>query len=384
MMLMLACSAPTSTAPTLDGLWTAWLDSPGGALRFGLESGADGITLINGSERLSFPRTSAADGRTTVHLDPYDASLEIMLSPDGQRFDGRWHKQKRGRTDTLALHGTRGNSLPTRTGSGAAIEGRWAVDFSSDELDAVGVFGAGERSTGTFLTALGDYRFLAGHQDGDTLELSCFDGSHAFLFRATHSGGELAGDFWSGGGWHETWTAVPKADAALPDGFSLSHVVNGPRLAELAFPDVDGVETQVLMDAPAQIITLFGSWCPNCNDEAVVLQELHQRYGSKGLRVVGLAFEHGDAFARDAAFVKRFATRHGVTFPLLVAGSSDKAAATATFGVLDQVRAFPTTLFVKDGKIESVHTGFSGPADVEGHRELRAAWEDRVQSMLAR
>jgi hypothetical protein len=52
---------------------------------------------------------------------------------------------------------------------------------------------------GTFLTETGDYRYLEGMMHNGKLYLSCFDGSHAFLFIAENNGTEITkGDFYSG------------------------------------------------------------------------------------------------------------------------------------------------------------------------------------------
>ncbi|MBL4686429.1 MAG: hypothetical protein JKY37_17675 [Nannocystaceae bacterium] len=55
------------------------------------------------------------------------------------------------------------------------------------------------------MTDTGDYRYLDGRYEAGTLELSCFDGGHAFLFRArVDESGRLVGDFWSRGSYHAT------------------------------------------------------------------------------------------------------------------------------------------------------------------------------------
>ena len=102
------------------------------------------------------------------------------------------------------------------------VAGRWAVDFEQDEEPAVAVFRQdGRNLAGTFLTATGDYRYLAGTLSGDRLRLSCFDGAHAFLFDARlRDDGSLRGDFWSRDSWHDTWTARRDPQATLADGFA--------------------------------------------------------------------------------------------------------------------------------------------------------------------
>ena len=40
----------------------------------------------------------------------------------------------------------------------------------------------------------------------------------------------------------------------------------------------------------------MGTWCPNCMDETKFLAPFYDKYNSKGLEVVALAFERTDDF----------------------------------------------------------------------------------------
>jgi hypothetical protein len=267
---------------------------------------------------------------------------------------------------------------------------RWSVRFARSEDPAVGVFETKPDGgvAGTFLTTTGDYRFLAGDFDGRRLRLSCFDGAHAFLFDARlQEDGTLAGDFWSRDAWHETWTARPDPTAALPDTFTLTKWTGNGRVTDLAFPDLTGRSRSLSepeLSGPARLIVVFGSWCPNCHDESEYLVELDRRYGPRGLRIVGLAFEYSGDFEEDARQVRTYVTRHGINYPVLIAGVSDKEKALAALPMLDRLRAFPTTIFADaSGTIRTVHTGFSGPATGEEHRKLRAEFERVIEELLA-
>jgi thiol-disulfide isomerase/thioredoxin len=241
---------------------------------------------------------------------------------------------------------------------------------------------------GTFLTTTGDYRYLAGSLDGSRLRLSCFDGAHAFLFDARlRPDGTLVGEFWSRDSWHERWTARKDSDAALPDPFELTRWVGGKAMSEIVFPDLDGRERS-LAEAEffgrARVLQLFGSWCPNCNDATRFLVELDEKYRQRGLSIVGLAFEMTGDFERDAQQVRVYARHHGVRFPLLVAGVSDKEEASRAFPLIDRVRSFPTTIFMDGaGAVRAVHQGYAGPATGEANRELRQRFETLVQELLA-
>jgi thiol-disulfide isomerase/thioredoxin len=266
--------------------------------------------------------------------------------------------------------------------------GRWAVDFASDDAPAVAEFvelPMASQVTGTFLTTTGDYRFLAG-QRGEELTLSCFDGAHAFLFKAIlQPDGTLAGDFWSGDWHHETWTARRDDAAALPDAFEASKWDGKTRLADLAFPDLDGKPTKLsdVAGGAATLLVVFGSWCPNCHDEARVLAELDRKYRARGLAIIGLAFELTGERERDAEQVRIFARKYELTYPFFLAGTADKDEATAALKMLDRVRAFPTTIFVgADGTPRAVHSGFAGPATGDEHAKLVREFEQRIEALL--
>jgi thiol-disulfide isomerase/thioredoxin len=235
---------------------------------------------------------------------------------------------------TLDFHARFGieRSLPNPANMPPDWTGRWAVDFASDDLPAVGLFDQDRtRLVATFMTSTGDYRYLAGDVRIDgSFEVSVFDGAHAFLFRArpTADGG-LEGDFYSGDSWHDTWTARRDESARLADEFAQTTWRSQASLAELVLPDLDG-RPRSLADPEfagrAILIQLFGSWCPNCHDETAYLVDVDRRFRERGLVILGLAFELTGDFARDANQVRAFQQRWDVRYPLFVAGPADKRA----------------------------------------------------------
>ena len=93
------------------------------------------------------------------------------------------------------------------------------------------------------------------------------------------------------------------------------------------------------------------------------LVELDHAYRQRGLSILGLAFELTGDLERDTRQVWQFAEHHGVEFPLLVAGVSDKQEASRTFPLIDRVRSYPTTIFMDgEGRVRAVYQGYSGPA----------------------
>jgi thiol-disulfide isomerase/thioredoxin len=412
MLATLLCAAatlcvapsPSENAPGEDdrmprlGTWHGWLDCPGGDLPFGLQLEAvDGglfANILNGPEIQRVERVEVDGEHIVLHLDPYDATLQAQISADGARLDGQWVRDRgEASPTTLEFHATFGarprfQLVEMKRVVDFELDGRWKVQFSESAEHAVGIFRTKDvLAQGTFLTTLGDYRFNAGVFDGQVLELSCFDGAHAFLFEAhAQHDGSLKGKFWSRDVWVEDWTAVRDAEVALPDPFGLTRWTGAVPLSELAFPDLEGAPRR--LDDPAfagqaRLIVVFGSWCPNCNDETQYLVELHDRYADRGLSILGLAFEFGDDLARQTRTLQRYKAHHGARYPVLIAGTADKAQASAAFPLLDRVRAFPTTIFMDaDGAVAAIYTGFSGPATGAEHQRLRDAFEARIERLL--
>lgn len=380
------------------GSWRAWLDSPGGELPFGLEIARKGAelsaTIVNGEERILVPSTTTEDADLVLDMPHYDSAIRARISPFGTRLTGEWKKRSGvDRWTTMPFHAEAGDAprfRPIEDARVQAIQGRFAVKFAGSDDPAVAILRPGKEGgvEGTFLTATGDYRWLAGSIEGIRLRLSCFDGAHAFLLDAisdTH--GVLHGQFWSGDRWQEGWEAKPDENAVLPDEFEQVHWKDGFGLADLRYPDLTGKVRSLgepEFAGRAIVIQVLGSWCPNCHDETAYLSKLYDRYRDRGLSVVGLAFEHTGDFTRDAEQVKRLRARHDVRYPILLAGLSDKKMAAEAIPALDRVLAFPTTIFLhRDGRVRAVHSGFAGPATKEEHEKLARRFEALIAELLA-
>lgn len=410
LLLVAQLTLPDGTPALGHGQYRAWLDCPGGQLPFGLEmAGEPGdweVHLINGEERIAVPEThwDHATSEIVFAMPHYDSEIRAQVSLEGGRFDGTWRK-RRGldRWVEMPFHAVYGKehrfhpqpALPGQQVDHAPdgtsrFAGRWAVRFSSSEDLAVGIFEEGEdhRVSGTFLTTLGDYRYLAGRHDGSRLRLSCFDGAHAFLFTATLSADQtLQGDFWSSDTWHETWTARPDAEIALPDSFDEVRWNPEVDLAELRYPDSTGTLRSLgdpRLRGKVTVLSVFGSWCPNCNDEAALWSELHARFADRGLGIIGLAFELTGDTDRDLRQVARFRARHDLKYPVLLAGTADKEKASAAFPAIDRIKSYPTAIFLDhEGKPRAIHSGFAGPATGKEHQRLRDAYLDLIETLLA-
>lgn len=276
--------------------------------------------------------------------------------------------------------------------SGVDMSGRWAVTFvepDGSRSPSIGEFSQrGGRLFGTFLNPNGDFRYLAGHVSGSTFRLSTFDGAHAFMFTGRLAGDRIEeGRFWSGTEWYQEWTGVRDANARLPDAYQRTHLKPGYERFEFDFPDENG--ERLAWDDPrfagkVVVVTLAGTWCPNCHDEARFMAPLYAKYRERGLEVVALMYEHFDDPERAAEQVRLFRKKFGIEYATLIAGTSSKTEAAATLPSLDAVLAFPTTIFIdRGGRVRRIHTGFNGPGTGEHYKALTTELTALVEKLIA-
>jgi len=402
-----APSEAPQAPPELRGRYRAVLTSPGGELPFHLVIHEAGHTppaeALNGDERVAFTSVEVEGAEVTLGLDVYGATI-VATADDEGTLRGRWRRENREGHSELPFVATPGDEATPRFAiplepAGAEtiseVSGVWRVMFTDEDGDfaARGELNQeGAHVIGTFLTATGDYRYLEGDFQRGTLRMSTFDMSHAFLFvaRATDDGG-LRGDFWSRDTYHANFVATPhdpETDGAiLPDPFGEVRVVSEDQKLRFDIEGPDGERVALPSDAFAGrvlVVNVFGTWCPNCNDEAPLLAELDARYRERGLSIVGLAFEHSADPEVAGPRLTHFAERHDIAYPLFVAGRSVKAETSAALPDLSEIKSYPTTIFIgRDGRVRRIHSGFAGPATGQHHQRLVAEIEALIEALLS-
>ncbi len=150
------------------------------------------------------------------------------------------------------------------------------------------------------------------------------------------------------------------------------------------FPDLSGKvvsNTDPEFHGKVVIVAIGGSWCPNCHDEAPLLVDLYKRYHSKGLEIVNLDFEQGDP-ETDSSRLKAFIQHYGITYPVLLAGTTDQLNEKIPQG--ENLNCWPTAFFVgRDGLVKETHAGFAGPGNTAGHVALKSEVTALVEKLLA-
>lgn len=360
------------------GLWCAEVPTVAGTLPFFLEIEKEDNTLkafaVNGDEKLAFDTLFISNDSLHLRMELFDAEITAKISDSTLHgvFSKKMADLSIRQAEFSAVLGEPNRFKTTQNSAGIKkIANQYAANFIDGDVtyQAVGLFKQnGEKVTGTFLTTTGDYRYLDGVVDGDSLKLSCFDGNHVFLFTAKIEGDKLVnGKFCSSITYLETWEGIADSNAKLPDANTLTYLKPGYTKLDFSFADENGKQISINDEAykgKITIVQVLGSWCPNCMDETKFLADFSTKHPE--IKIIGLAFEKSTDPAFALPKIAKMKKRFGVTYPVLIAGKNDKADASEKLPMLNKIISFPTTIVIdKKGIVRKVHTGFSGPGTGE-------------------
>jgi len=381
-----------------NGNWRGALKTAAGAeipFTFKVEpvAGKQQITILNASERFKVTDVKTSGDSLFIRMPLFDSEFRLRLQ--GDSLTGQWVRHLGEVNSSIPFTARAGiNQRFSQTQKPAFdVSGRWSAIFgdSTARDTTVGEFvQTGSRVTGTFLTTTGDYRYLEGNVSGNQLNLSCFDGGHAFLFTATLTDAQTLkdGKFFSGLSGKDVWTAIKDASAKLPDAYSLTALKPGFKKINFSFPDLN--KKKVSLNDPqfknkVVILQVMGSWCPNCMDETAYLVNYYKKYHNRGVEVVGLAYERTADFARSQKAVLQEKNHFNIPYPLLITGyTSNKKETGKSLPMLANFLAFPTTIIIdKKGDVRKIYTGFSGPGTGNYYTEFVSNFEKLTDDLLA-
>ncbi len=131
--------------------------------------------------------------------------------------------------------------------------------------------------------------------------------------------------------------------------------LNHPAAPEWKLSDLDGKSIS-LPDFKGKVVILdfWATWRAPCRDEIPGFVELQNKFGDRGLVVIGVSLDEG-----GAALVRKFTQEHKVAYPVVL-GSQEVVAAYDV--ILDMTR-------ISHGKMETVRT------DMDLHEAVQRAVE---------
>jgi thiol-disulfide isomerase/thioredoxin len=367
-------------------------------IRFNLEikPAPGGETWIIRNAEEVIPVTGIRRTGDSVVFDMPVFESTFRLKQNAGVYTGVWIKGTTTKDAVMPVSIRQAKEKFPATGNSPAgnLSGRWGVTFirpNGTTRPAIAEFRQnGGYVTGTFLTPSGDYRYLSGRMIGDSMQLSCFDGSHAYFFGAklTREGTLINGVFASGATWLERWYASKDPKATIDETISAMQLRPGEDEIGFRYPDIDS-QLVSLRDPRFRdkvvVIQIMGSWCPNCMDETAFLSEYYKRNRQRGIEMMALAYEYTTDFARASRSLRKFRDKFDVQYPMLITGvtSVDSLKTEKTLPQLTPIKAFPTTIFIgRDGKVKKIHAGFYGPGTGEYYDAYRKDFEETIDTLL--
>jgi thiol-disulfide isomerase/thioredoxin len=354
------------------------------------------IEIINGPERIKVDDIKTWHDRATnedsilINFPVYGTYIKAGFEDD--KIEGKWFVPYRGENYSIPFYARYGKGYrftQLQKEPIADLTGKWEVTFSpeDDPYKAVGEFQQdGNELMGTFRTETGDYRYLAGTMQEDKAYLSCFDGSHAFLFEAKlDEDDRLFGSFRSGSHYRTIWNGRRNSEYELGSPDDLTYLKEGYDQISFELPNING-DTITLEDEQYQnkvkIVQIMGTWCPNCRDETTFLVDYLQKNPNEDLAVIGIGFERYRDQQKNMKALRTYKNNFGMNYELLLGGYFDKKEAAETFPMLNHILSYPTMIFIdRDNQVRRIHTGFSGPA-TSTYDDFVADFDRFVQSLL--
>jgi thiol-disulfide isomerase/thioredoxin len=371
--------------------------------------------MLNASDRIDFSSITVThdtqqSDRITLRLDQYDATLTVHCvagQPRCEALEGEYVRQKGASLVRYAFNARcpPASAVPEHISTPApqlssqiSNISDWQVAFTdlSGKPDAEPNAPAhfiqdANHVEGTIAPLSGDYGTLAGELSGGNdavLHLSRFDGIHALrLDGRLVAPGRIEGVFHVAPGVALNFVATISTSAS--SGFE-----EAERLTTVAHPsepfrfhgtDASGAiitQADPRFRGKVVLLDIFGTWCPNCHDEAPVLQSLYAQFHARGLEIVGLSYEYVDDRARSQRLLQVYRRKYSIAFPLLLAGTTDPGQIGKTLPQLCNFGAYPTTIFLdRHGRVRLIHAGFSGPATGR-LEEVKQSFQQTIVKLL--
>lgn len=329
------------------------------------------VTLRNGEERVELNGVAFQGDTLVIPITAYDAEIRGFI--EGESIEGRFVKHYIEDDPGIpfrATHAVAKRFPPEEKRVETTIDGRWEVLFISQQGDTtrnVGIFQSeGEIVTGSILTSTGDLRFLEGVYTAEGVDLSAFGGLSPYLIETTFTGNDrFEGTFYTTRGTTRL-LGHRNEEATLADPYSIATLKEGHASLSFSLPDLEGnlvsLSDERFRDKVV-IVSILGSWCPNCLDEMAFLAPWYEENRERGVEVVGIAFERKDDFDYAKRAITQLKERYQASYPILFGGEVGRESVDGVLPELENFSSYPTTLFIdKQGRVRKIHTGFNGPA----------------------
>ena len=346
------------------------------------------MKVENDKETLIYDDIVFEDDSMKIFMPPYDAV--IIAKIEGESLNGRYLKEESGKE---AKFNARINDKPkfiSNKKANFSLDGKYKTVFRPENpYPGLGLFTQnGNNVSGTFRKNTGDTRFLSGITFGDSILLSTFDGAHPYLIKAEKKGDTIFGNLhYYSNSITEFWM-IKDDDYDLADSKSLTKLKDGFQSINFNFKDING-EFISLNDEQFKnkvvVVQILGTWCPNCLDETQFFLSYLNENPDEDLAFIGLSVEAAKTEERAMKRISNMIDKFDIPYPILLAqyGSTDKETFLKKIPMLENIISYPTTIIIgKDGKVNSIHTGFNGPATGQAFIDYKKDFKSEIKGLL--
>jgi thiol-disulfide isomerase/thioredoxin len=390
--LIVVVAAACTAQKTPDGLWDATVAVDGVEVPFRFEiSGAPPVltgSFFDGDLKRTSSAGTYSNGELVLPFDEYGAKVVVSYKDD--RLVGKYDRGTRGAAYPFKAV----RAVPSASSIAAvpSIAGEWRIPL--DELSSKGesawrmvVRQNGADVSAAIMKVDGDTGTLTGSYKNGRFTISHFSGARPTVLEVTPVDDEslkLLEDR------KTARVAFRETDArakTAPEPTDPTHhigVVDPSAKFKFSFPDLEG---HIVSDMDPRfrgkvvIVSLTGTWCANCHDEAPFLVQLYKNYRARGLELVALAFEE-PAQLKDLSRVRAFIRQYGITYPFLIAGDSDHEAEALPQAL--NLNTFPAMFVLgKDGRVRATHAGYASKATGEYYLQKQKEFLAEIDRLLA-
>ena len=349
------------------------------------------VTLINGEDRFDLEGVTLNNDTIIIPIVAYDAVIKGTVSDN--KIDGKFIKNYIEDDEGVpfrATYGINNRFEPSSNPTSQHIDGKWDVIFVGEQGDTthnVGIFKTDNNIiTGSILTLSGDLRYLEGAYTEKGVQLSAFGGLSPYYFEFNFTGeNSFEGTFYTTRGTTRI-IGTKNENAALADAYSLAGLKEEYETLSFELPDLNG-NIVSLKDEKYQgkvvIVSILGSWCPNCLDEMAFLAPWYEENKDRGVEVIGIAFERKNDFEYGKKALTQLKERYNTGYPLLFGGAVGRENVAGALPELENFSSYPTTIYIdKQGKVNKIHTGFNGPATGLFYEDFKKDFNQLIDTLL--
>ena len=346
------------------------------------------MQVENDKETLIYDDIVYVQDSIKILMPPYDAV--IIVKPDKETLKGRYLKEESGKEASFYAIINNEPKFISDQKANFSLDGKYKTVFRPENpYPGLGLFTQKDNKiSGTFRKNTGDTRYLSGITFGDSILLSTFDGAHPYLIKAVKKGDTIFGNLhYYSDSITEFWM-IKDDDYELANSKSLTKLKDGFQSINFNFKDING-EFISLNDEQFKnkvvVVQILGTWCPNCLDETQFFLSYLNENPNEDLAFIGLSVETAKTKEKALKRISSMIEKFDIPYPILLAqyGSTDKEIFLEKIPMLENIISYPTTIIIdKSGKVNSIHTGFNGPATGQAYTDYKNEFETEIKGLL--